>query len=319
MTVLDSIPKYLRCNLCGSTGFTLFLKSSINTSHNSTIYSTTSQAISGEDLISCSLCGLIFVYPMPERKKLISQYKATVEEKYLKEVRARSVTFRKILKHIQMILQNDSTIVVNKRRVKFMDKPLKLLDVGAGAGFLVKEAQIAGFDAYGIEPNKFLASWGQKHLGARILNGSFEEMGMNRSYDLVTFVDVLEHMTDPKAALEKTHKLLKKGGLVVINYPDIKSSLAKIFGKNWWFIVSGHLYYFDRQTIKKMLKVVGFEIISDKKHFQTFSLAYLIRQIGRYDKHMAEKLYEFCLKLKLDKVFITYWAGQRMVVAKKHR
>ena len=292
--------EYVRCNLCGSRNFTLYLKSP-DTKLKGALFSTTSQAVSGERLVRCRVCGLIFVNPRLTERKIISSYEKGDESTYTLEAKARARTFRHSLRIIK----------------KYKNKG-KLLDVGCAAGFFLKEAQTAGFEVLGVEPNRNLSSWGFKNLGVRILGGSFEKFRFPaKSFDVISFWDTLEHFCDPLSALRKANSLLKREGIVVVNYPDINSHSARIFGKNWWFITSGHLFYFSETTLRRALSQAGFEVKESRPHTQLLSVAYLIHQIGRYNRKLAKHLYSIACFMGLERILVPYRAGQRMFIARK--
>lgn len=289
------------CNLCGGDDYKVFLESSDKTSDREKLFSTTSQSVSGERIVRCHSCGLVYVNPRFNKEAILSQYKSGEEQTYIKEAEARAAAFRRSLKGL--------------RRYK---KRGKLLDVGCAGGFFLKVAQDAGFNAIGVEPNKLLATWGEKHLGVKILPLSYEEAQFDsETFDIVTFWDVLEHLADPLSSLKKTNELLIDKGMLIVNYPDIDSVWARLFGRHWWFIVSGHLYYFSRDTISEMLEKAGFEVLEDRWHIQQLSFAYLLRQLGRYDKKVSRALFSLSSSIGLHHVIVPYWAGQRMVVARK--
>lgn len=296
-------PKFERvpCNLCGTNDYSVFLESPQRVKPEGSLFSATSYAVAGERLVRCRVCGLIYVNPRLPRQKILDQYRVGEEEMYVREAEARAASFARSLRIIQAY-----------------KKEGKLLDVGCAAGFFLKVAQEAGFEVYGVEPNLWLAEWGRKNLSLEVAPGPFEEVPFPPNFfEVVTFWDVLEHLADPFSALQKTNAILKEGGIVVINYPNIGSLSARIFGKNWWFIVSSHLYYFDRKTMRRMLNEAGFRVLEDRVHIQNFSLAYLLRQLKRYRQGVGEALYRLSLGLGLGNVKIPYWAGQRMVLASK--
>lgn len=264
-------------------------------------FSATSQSISGEQIVKCKDCGLIYVNPRPSAQLILDEYSRGEEETYIKDAEARTASFRRSLETIR----------------KYKDSGV-LLDVGCAAGFFLEVARDAGFKVYGVEPNKWLGNWGRKNLSLDVSAESFEKVKFPQEFfDIVTFWDVLEHLTDPLFALQKTNKIMKKDGILVISYPDIDSLLARVFGRNWWFVVSGHLYYFTSGTLAEMLKKTGFEVVENRPHFQILSLPYLLLRLGRYNTRLANSLSEFSESLGLKNLFIPYYAGQRTVMARK--
>lgn len=288
------------CNLCGSRDYSPFLKNS-GSIEKEVFFSTTSQSVAGESLVKCSLCGLIYVHPMPAGDFLKKEYSLRKENDYVKDIKGRMISFKNSVKSIKKYRNSG-----------------KILDVGCAAGFFLKIAREEGFEVRGVEANRWLVDWGIKNLGVDILSGFFEEADFSCNFfDVVTFWDVLEHLTDPFAALKETNRILKKGGLVVINYPDISSWPARVFGKRWWFVISGHLYYFTPKTISKMLTKAGFKVIKIQPHFQFLSLFYLLTRLGRYNSDLGKKLSNFSQFAGLGRILVPYYAGQTMVIAKK--
>ena len=110
----------------------------------------------------------------------------------------------------------------------------------------------------------------------------FEQNYPAKSYDVVTLWDVLEHTPDPKTEMREMHRLLKDDGLLVINYPDIGSWIARADGTSWVFLLDVHLYYFTRATIRKLLGDAGFEVVRIRPHFQRLALGYVLHRATPY-------------------------------------
>ncbi|NBT58887.1 class I SAM-dependent methyltransferase [bacterium] len=137
--------------------------------------------------------------------------------------------------------------------------------------------------------------------------------------DVVTLWDVLEHTFDPKDVLNRCNRYLKDGGYIVVNYPNISNWMARLAGRNYWFILSVHLYYFVPKTIKKMLETTGFEVVSSGPHFQWLEFGYLVYRLEAYLPGPAKWMGKVVKALGLDKTLIPYFAAQTRVIAKKVR
>ncbi len=91
--------------------------------------------------------------------------------------------------------------------------------------------------------------------GVRIRSGSvFDQPYEPASFDVITLWDVIEHTTNPRAMLDHCRTLLKPGGILVVNYPDIGSWIARALGRRWLFLTSVHLHYFTRSTMTRLLE-----------------------------------------------------------------
>lgn len=292
--------EYVDCNLCGSKDSSPFLRSP-KVGGNERTFSATSQTASGERIVRCKDCGLIYVNPRLPARLIVEGYSQGEEEAYIKGAKARTISFKRSLGIVRECKDSGT-----------------LLDVGCAAGLFLKVAEDAGFEVCGVEPNKWLADWGRKNLGLNITPESFEETDLpEKAFEVVTFWDVLEHLADPFSALQKANRIMKKDGVIVVNYPDIGSFLARAFGRNWWFVISGHLFYFTSDTISKVLVRAGFEVIENRPHLPTLSLPHLLSRLERYNSKLAGSLSRASESLGLGRFLVPYYAGQRMVVARK--
>lgn len=93
--------------------------------------------------------------------------------------------------------------------------PLRLLDIGAGAGALVERAAGDGLDARGVEPYWPITS-------ERIQRGFAESLPFpDGCFDVVTSISVLEHVDDPKRALREMARVLRPGGRAFVAIPEL--------------------------------------------------------------------------------------------------
>jgi len=143
----------------------------------------------------------------------------------------------------------------------------KLLDVGAGGGILVDEANKFGFDAVGIEINKLLVAEATKR-NIPVLWGNIENIEIfpfNYKFDIIVLNHLLEHLNDPVKTLSKLKEYLRDGGFLIIEVPNIESYLAKKHKLSWKYIALEHIFYFSEKTLSKILSQIGFKIIDVKR------------------------------------------------------
>ena len=99
-----------------------------------------------------------------------------------------------------------------------------VLDVGCwqgGFGAALKRKR-SGCVAWGIESDRECAAVAATRLD-RVINGRFpEEMPVDEHFDLVVFLDVLEHLVDPWSALRHASSLLRPRGVVVASIPNVR-------------------------------------------------------------------------------------------------
>lgn len=142
-----------------------------------------------------------------------------------------------------------------------------MLDVGCGAGNLMRYMKSQGWIVKGIEPSK-VYNEEMKKDGLNVFNGLLDEFceENNDTFSLITLNHVVEHVSNPNEVLLQCRNLLKKNGLIYIKVPNDFNNLQKIANElvdknEWWIALPDHLSYFNRDTLKSLLKSLDFEII----------------------------------------------------------
>lgn len=255
-----------------------------------------------DQVVQCLECGLIYANPRVKWKILLRAYVEEKDEHHVSQCQGRISTFRRGLRLVE----------------KHAPSKGRLLDVGCAAGFFLKVAEESGWETYGVEPNIWFADYGNTNLELNIAQGTLQEVDFASSFfDVITLWDVLEHSPDPRTDLEEVYRLLKPGGLLLINYPDISTLPARLAGKRWWFLHSFHLYYFTPPTIRRLLRETGFQPFLKKVHIQELDLGYLILRLKTYSA-VAHKVLDNCIRLfHLENLKVPYYASQITVMAKK--
>lgn len=97
-----------------------------------------------------------------------------------------------------------------------------LLDLGCGAG-LNLAAFRQRYDCQGIEPNPLLVERARENSGVMVQGGSlpYGLPSLDRQFDFITLLDVIEHIDDDVATLKTAASLLAPGGRIVINVPAL--------------------------------------------------------------------------------------------------
>jgi SAM-dependent methyltransferase len=104
----------------------------------------------------------------------------------------------------------------------------RLLDVGAHAGRFVWRAGQGGWLADGLELNPRTAAYAAARTGRPIHQVNVRDFADGgAAYDAVVLTDVLEHIPEPRAALEGAARLLAPGGWIAVKVPHGASQLRK--------------------------------------------------------------------------------------------
>lgn len=153
------------------------------------------------------------------------------------------------------------------------EQPINILEVGCGMGATLGYLRdtMAPCNVYGVELNSTVASYA-KHYIPNIMQGNIETMDLNGykegMFDYILFPDVLEHLHDPEAVLNKMKRYLKSSGFIVASIPNIMhySVVLDLLKGNFTYEDSGildrtHIHFFTLQEIIKMFVRCGFEIV----------------------------------------------------------
>jgi 2-polyprenyl-3-methyl-5-hydroxy-6-metoxy-1,4-benzoquinol methylase len=152
---------------------------------------------------------------------------------------------------------------------------LRALDVGCGRGgfghtlreALPSGAHVVGMDA--VQENVVAA----RNTGAydSVSHGFFPEdvPAVAGGYDLIAFLDVLEHMLDPWGALTSSRDVLAPGGKVVAAIPSIQvwTLIRSLVRGRWDYTETGtldrtHVRFFTKATMVEMFEGSGFAVES---------------------------------------------------------
>jgi SAM-dependent methyltransferase len=203
--------------------------------------------------------------------------------------------------------------------LRLLGRPGRLLDLGCWVGFLASEAARAGWQVTGVEPSRWAAerarSRGVDVVEAPLLEAPLPEA----SFDAITLGDLIEHFTDPGAALDRVAALLAPGGLVWIATPDAGSRLARLLGPRWWSVIPTHLHLFTRRSLTRLLERHGFEVLALGTSPKTFSVEYYLNRLAGYWPPLARAAVAVARALGLANRLWTPDFRDRMYVVARRR
>ncbi len=304
-TQYQSLLENVVCNICGADDYKVIYPPRYDMAKPEELkqsFRSSGDEILVDQLVRCRQCGLQYLTPRIKQDIIIDAYSEGSDETFISQAEAREKTFEKCLDIIERFASNRG----------------KILDVGTAGGSFLKVAQSRGWQVTGCEPNRWLAEWGKRHYGIDIFPGTIFDMNLPRNnFDVVSLWDVLEHTPDPKKVLQECFRVLKPNGLLVVNYPDISSFVARLMGRKWVFLLSVHLYYFTLPTIKVMLEQAGFQVIKHRKHWQSLQLDYILFRMKPYLPILPDLGRKFAQIIGLRKAHVPYWVGQTLILARK--
>jgi SAM-dependent methyltransferase len=219
------------------------------------------------------------------------------------------------------------------RRAILRSKPSgAVLDIGCGSGNFLRCMKEAGFSAFGIEPSESGSDFAREEHGIEIYRGMIEEYfasANSRQFDVVTLLNVLEHLSDPSQTLSQIRQILAPGGVLAVVVPDarfhdLSGRLRRALGLRnpYWleqsasvlagFKLPDHLCSFQPRTIESLLENCGFRLIKLQNAPLIFN-AGLHRNLGKIAIRWASQALHFC---SFERVLVGY---STLVLARKER
>jgi 2-polyprenyl-3-methyl-5-hydroxy-6-metoxy-1,4-benzoquinol methylase len=134
-----------------------------------------------------------------------------------------------------------------------------LLDVGCGDGAFLSLARACGWDVVGLDPDPEAAANASRQ-GLTVHQGGIEYFqGQSGLFDVITLNHVIEHVHEPVEVLKACRTLLKPGGRLWLETPNIDGFGHARFQKNWRGLETPrHLVLFNRRSIREALVSAGF-------------------------------------------------------------
>jgi 2-polyprenyl-3-methyl-5-hydroxy-6-metoxy-1,4-benzoquinol methylase len=150
----------------------------------------------------------------------------------------------------------------------------QVLDVGCSTGkFGMALRARPDTTVTGVEPDPAAAELAKDRLDS-VCTGFFPEterlVARVEGYDAIVFNDVLEHMSDPRSALDAAKRLLAPDGVVVASIPNVRhiSALGPLLIRDSWHYTDigvldrTHLRFFTRTSLIAFLRDAGWDVVS---------------------------------------------------------
>jgi len=170
--------------------------------------------------------------------------------------------------HIQSEADKSDITADIRQRIRELVPSGDLLDVGSGLGrFLQLMAKDRAYQVRGIEPGHEAAEHTSKRLGLDVVQGFYGKQSFApNSFDVITMLQVLEHVDQPQEVLSAAYEHLRPGGLLVVDVPSFHNPRIYLYRacryrplvKNDF--IRPHVFYYTRATLLALSQAAGFEM-----------------------------------------------------------
>jgi SAM-dependent methyltransferase len=219
-------------------------------------------------ILRCRACRLGFRQMRAEDEELLQLYHKLDSSVYQLELRGRSKT---AVQHLAIVHRYLS--------------PGRLLDVGCASGLFLRCAADAGWKVVGVEPSKMLCDEARRMLAGQgeLICTTLQESSLPMSsFDAVTLWDVLEHVRDPLQFMSACGALLKPGGHLFVNVPDLDSPQARVLRARWPLLLPEHLNYFNHKSLRLCGERAKLTWLHFGRRRAYFSLAYVVYRLAQH-------------------------------------
>ncbi len=161
------------------------------------------------------------------------------------------------------------------------EAPLKVLDVGSNRGRFAKAFLDKAPNAklVAVEPDERYADSSAELPRTMLMQARIEDTNLYGSaFDIVHSCHTIEHLAHPFAVLKDHARVLKDGGLLVIDAPNIALLGGDDIVEEWF--IDKHLYHFSHASLSRMIEAAGFTILSHPNPDDASNLLYVARKTG---------------------------------------
>jgi 2-polyprenyl-3-methyl-5-hydroxy-6-metoxy-1,4-benzoquinol methylase len=204
-------------------------------------------------VLECSAadCRLQFLYPQPTREELSELYRSAYYQPGApNQNNVYANTPRKVATGLVKTLVARIGPLAGRR----------VLDFGAGIGVFADDLRALGATVVCVEPDPEART----QIAARGLPcyPTLEDLKAGQAtapFDLVTAIEVIEHLEDPARDLRLLHDVTSPGGTLFLTTPNFQSLRARLQGHRWeQYRNPTHLFYFTPQSLERVMRLAGF-------------------------------------------------------------
>ena len=140
----------------------------------------------------------------------------------------------------------------------------RILDVGCGDGVFLSTLSDE-WNKQGLEPSTSGASLANRR-NLDVTCATLDTSPKRFEADVISALDVIEHVIDPHRFVESFKRHLRPGGVVLLLTGDAGSYAAKVAGPQWSYLRwCGHISVFSQSGLRRLAQSHGFEVLAWKR------------------------------------------------------
>ena len=240
----------------------------------------------------CRGCNLIYKRNQKDYAKVLAKYQ---NENYFSSYSCGQTDRKrdKLYKHLLDFIEG-------KKRTG------SLLDVGAGCGFFLKAAQKQKWKVKGVEPSRQSVILATMQNDLDMFVGTLQEFVCSDRFDLITFINVLDHSAEPWEEIKRANALLKPDGILYLRFPNgaLHTWLYLLASKYGYddhiqkYLVF-HEYSFTPKFIQRLLSDIGLSDIRIFNSLMTEGDSHNLFPSPNIAKHLKKTIYLIATVLQI--------------------
>lgn len=227
----------------------------------------------------CANCGLVYLNPRPTADELPTIYPHDYYAYHYQDV------VHPLARAVKSFLDARK---MDGWLAHLRDEKPRFLDVGCGDGRYLRALHKRGDPKdrlWGVELDRNVVE-SLRREGFRACHGRIEcitELPAE-GFDLIVMLQVLEHVADPGACVDRLASLLDRDGVLVLETPNVRSLDRILFRKRYWggYHFPRHWNLFDEGTLRALLDRHGLETIGVRFLPAPSFWIYSLRHVAKY-------------------------------------
>jgi 2-polyprenyl-3-methyl-5-hydroxy-6-metoxy-1,4-benzoquinol methylase len=175
-----------------------------------------------------------------------------------------------------------------------------VLDVGAADGSMARTLTQMGCRVWGVEYDPEAAAIAREWC-EDVVVGDLEQLdlkgALGRRFDVILFLDILEHLKDPLRVLRNALDLLSDRGHVVISLPNVAHSALRtqLLRGHFSYTPTGlldatHLRFFDPTSVHQFVRDAGLVVLDEDRVTLPIDGTEIAVRVDEIDPGLAEQL-----------------------------
>jgi SAM-dependent methyltransferase len=247
------------------------------TGENSVVYKNRIRSIPLK-FVKCSGCGLVYQNPRLTRDALDKYFSSST---FINDGSSGEQSLENQLGYFDYFAWDASYKKTARYRLeriaRLKNAPARLLEVGSATGSFLEEARNAGYAVRGLDVSRTFAEIARKNYAVEIDTGFIEEFPLpENTYDVVCAFGGVSCWADPVKGFGNIRRALKKDGILVVNHPDIESTVPRLLRDRYPEFNHASLTIFSNRTMRECMRRVGFRPVLVETERQSASLGRMV-------------------------------------------